>query len=183
MLRDRQLKSLKAGPTGLELSFFDNQIREANKDLTEASIELIKTPNPSPEKIADITEARSDFMAEMRRLASVAPRAAVLESFARLEEVLRSSVKVTGQDKSRWRGNISVRNLARMAVEQGLLTPSQLSAFDDVAVVRNVFTHEGAGNIDAARALAYADVIGQLITSITSAARYFPSAGTREDPD
>jgi hypothetical protein len=172
MLRDRQLKSLKAGPSGVELSFFDSQIKDANEELAEVSSEQDETAIPPPDLIAGITQARSDFMEEMRELAAIAPRAVVLESFARLESVLRNTVKVTGQDKSRWRGNISMRNLARLALEQGLLTPSQMAAFNDVAVVRNLFAHEGGANeFDASRALSYADVVGQLITSISSAAQ------------
>jgi hypothetical protein len=170
MLRDRQIQSLEAGPSGVKLSFFDDQIKDAKKELAEASVGQDEVTEPSAERIADITAAQSDFMEEMHQLAKVAPRAVVLESYARLEEVLRNTVHVTGQERSRYRGNISIRNLARKAVEQGLLTPSEMAAFDDVSVVRNILSHEGAGDLDASRALSYADIAGQLIRSITTAA-------------
>jgi hypothetical protein len=107
----------------------------------------------------------------MRLLAKMAPRAVVLESFARLEEELRRTVRATGQERSRYRGTISARNLARIAVEQGLLTPSEAAAVDDVAIIRNVLSHEEASNdFHADRALSYAVVVSQLIKSIASAA-------------
>jgi hypothetical protein len=180
MLRDRHIKSLKAGPSGVELSFFDSQIRDANKELIEANVEQDQTVINTPDQIVAITEARSDFMTEMSQLAHVAPRAAVLESFARLEQVLRTTVRVTGQDKSRYRGFLSVRNLAKLAAQQGLLTQSQLAAFEDVAVVRSILNHESTGDLDASRALAYADIAWQLITSISSAAQE-PLNGDSED--
>lgn len=172
LLRDRHVQYLEAGPSGVKLSFFDDRIEDAQKELAEASSEQSEATKPSPDQIAGLASAQSDFMEEMRQLAKVAPRAVVLESFARLEEELRRTVRTTGQERSRYRGTISARNLARMAVEQGLLTPSEAAAVDDVAVVRNVLSHEGASNeFDADRALSYAAVVSQLIKSIVSAAQ------------
>lgn len=180
LLRDRHIQSLEAGPTGVKLSFFDDQIKDARKELAEASTEQDAAAKPSADQLAGITAEQSDFMEEMHQLAKVAPRAVVLESFARLEEVLRSTVRVTGQEKSRYRGAISIRNMARMAVEQGLLTPSEMSAFDDVAVVRNILSHEGAGDLDASRALSYAEIAAQLIASISSAAEGQAGSDSRD---
>lgn len=171
ILRERQIQSFEAGPAGVKLRFFDNQIKDAKKELIEDSSSPGERPHPPSADADAIASAESDFMEEMRQLAKVAPRAVVLESFARLEEVLRNTVHVSGQERSRYRGTISVRNLARLALEQNLLSRAQMAAFDDIAVVRNILSHEGPGNLDASRALDYADIARQLITSISSAAR------------
>ncbi len=171
LLRDRHVQSLEAGPSGVKLSFFDDRIEDAKKELAEAGSEQSYAARSSPDQIANTSAAQSDFMDEMRELAKGAPRAVALERFARLEQLLRRTVRVTDQERAGYRGSISIRNPARMAVEQGLLTPSEKVAVDDVAVVRNIYLHEGAsGYFDAARAPSYADVVGQLIRSITSAA-------------
>lgn len=170
MLQERRIQSLEAGPTGVKLSFFDDQIRDARKELAEGATEHAEETKPPGDQIAAIAAAQSDFMEEMRQLAAVSPRAVVLESFARLEEVLRNNVRVTGQQRSRSRGTITIRTLARMAVDQELLSFSEFAAFDDVAVVRNILSHEGPGDLDANRALSYAEIAAQLIRSITSAA-------------
>lgn len=177
ILRDRHIQSFEAGPSGVKLSFFDHQIEDAKKELTEDRVSPDEIASQPSEDYTDIISAGSDFREEMLQLASVAPRAVVLESFARLEEILRNTVQVTDQDKSRYRRTISVRNLARMAVEQGLLTSAQMAAFDDIAVIRNILSHEGVGNLDASRALEYADIALQLIRSISSAAKREPTVG------
>jgi hypothetical protein len=177
ILHDRHIQSVEAGPSGVKLSFFDHQIDDAKKELTEDKASPGEASQQLTGDFADIISAGSDFTEEMRQLAKVAPRAVVLESFARLEEILRNTVQVTGQDKSRYRGTISVRNLVRMAVDQELLTPAQMAAFDDIVVVRNILSHEGPGNLDANRALEYADIAMQLIRSISSAAKRNPPRG------
>lgn len=176
ILRDRHIQSFEAGPSGVKLSFFDHRIEDAKNELTEDKAQAENIALEPNGDYKDIITAGSDFREEMAQFAMVAPRAVVLESFARLEETLRNTVKVTDQDKSRYR-TISARNLARMAVEQGLLTSAQMAAFDDIAVIRNILSHEGVGNLDASRALEYANIALQLIQSISSAAKREPAIG------
>jgi hypothetical protein len=164
ILRRGQIKRLKAGPTGLELEYFDEKIQEANESLAEAPTAAASlTISVLPE----IAMARDDFMAEMRQLADVAPSAVILESFARLEKVLRESLESTPEGEVEIRRPASIRTLARRALDQKLITQSEFAALEDLVVLRNIVTHGGsAGDLDADRALSYAEIVRQLITSI-----------------
>jgi hypothetical protein len=108
-------------------------------------------------------------MTEMQQLAEVSPSAAVMASFARLERVLRDAV--IGADGGNAGGRptrfVSVRALARKALEQGVISQPELAAFDDVAVLRNVVAHGDNADLDKERALSYVDLVRQLIISIS----------------
>jgi len=159
MLNARPVKSLKAGPAGIEVEYFDEKLQEVREDLGV----------PAPTQLPGETAGRNDFMDEMTQLAEVAPSAVILESFARLEKVLREAIDVSqGNGRTPSRPS-SVRALARQAVEQGLITPSEFSAFEDVSVLRNLVAHAKPVELDAARALEYAKLVRQLIISISLA--------------
>lgn len=84
MVNPRLLR-VKAGPGGLEL-----ELRE-DLDQAEKQLETVPTtPELEPKKADE--DAAHDFIAEMERLAQVAPRAVVLESHTRLE-CLRPAVR------------------------------------------------------------------------------------------
>ncbi|WP_143101951.1 hypothetical protein [Amycolatopsis marina] len=107
-------------------------------------------------------------MYEMKQLAQVSPRAAILESFARLEKTLREIVEM-GPENEKGRHFTSARELARRAADQGFLTPSELSAFDDVSVLRNTVAHRRDTDIDTDRALEYTALVRQLIIALALA--------------
>jgi len=102
----------------------------------------------------------------MKRLAQISPSAAVLESFARLDRELRDAVEPTQVKGQPTRKISSVRPLARRAVDGGILAPSELAAFDDVTAIRNAVSHQRVEDLDVDRALAYAELVQQLIISI-----------------
>ena len=143
LLRRGQLKKLKAGPAGLELEYFDEKLQDASDALAEvptqaASLQISVLPATSNGEVA-----RDDFMADMRQLADVAPSAAILESYARLERVLRDALELTPAAAAS-RRPISVRSLARRALERGLINQAEHSALEDVTTMRNIVAHEGA---------------------------------------
>ena len=162
VLESGTLKRLKAGPQGIELEFIDEKLQDARTDLTEAGApELPQVPTSgSPHLDSQAT----DFLNEMTQLAEVAPSAVVLESFSRLERVLRDAVD-TGDSDGRSRP-ASVRVLARKALEQRIISAAEFSAFDDLAAVRNVVAHRGDDSLDKERALSYAGLVQQFIISI-----------------
>jgi hypothetical protein len=162
ILSSRPVKTLEAGPKGLKVEFFDEKLAEARTELEEAATPEVPSP-PSPAT----PPVSTDFVTEMQQLAEVAPTAVVLESFARLERVLRDAVDKVDGDGQKPTRPVSVRALARRAVELGLMSAPELSAFDDVAVLRNVIAHGGTTELDKGRALAYADVVRQLIISLS----------------
>lgn len=165
ILSSRPVKIFKAGPQGLEVEFFDEKLQEAQAELSEAIASQPaepSTPSPLP------GGAESDFVTEMQQLAEVSPPAAVMASFARLERVLRDAVVSVDGEGAGGRPTrfLSARALARKAREQGLISQPELAAFDDVAVLRNVVAHGDNADLDKERALAYVDLVRQMIISI-----------------
>jgi hypothetical protein len=165
ILRRGQIKRLKAGPGGLELEYFDEKLEEANEALAETPTEAASL---TISLLPEIAMTRDDFIADMKQLADVAPSAAILESFARLEKILRESVESASGVEVEPRRPISVRTLARRALDLRLITQSEFAALNDLAVLRNIVAHGGAAaeDIDADRALGYAQTVRQLITSV-----------------
>jgi hypothetical protein len=164
VLESGTVKRLKAGPQGIELEFIDEKLQDARSDLTKAGApELPQVPtfsSPYPDS------QTTDFLGEMNQLAEVAPSAVVLESFSRLERVLRDAVdtdEIDGLSPSR---PASVRVLARKALKQRIISAAEFSAFDDLAAVRNVVAHRGDDSLDKDRALSYAGLVQQFIISI-----------------
>lgn len=164
MLQRGRLKRLKAGPSGLEVEYFDEKLQEARAELGENPVQQAE-PVISPAPPMNGQVVRDDFLDEMRQLAEVAPSAVILESFARLERTLRDAVESNAEA----RRPASIVALARQAVEQGLLTDSEFAAFKDITVLRNVVAHTSTANLDAERALEYAAIARQLIIAIALA--------------
>ena len=162
-----QIRRLKAGPSGFELEYFDEKLQEANNALSESPTEaaslIIKVLPQSP----DIATARDDFMNEMLQLAEIAPSAAILESYSRLEKVLRENIQWSPQAGATPKRPVSIRSLGRQALEQKAMSQPEYAALIDVAVMRNLVAHGEAGDdLDKDRALSYVEIIRQLITSI-----------------
>ena len=166
MLSERPVKTFEAGPSGVKVEYFDEKLEEARSELAEARTERPALSTGVPAQLPDEVTARDDFMYEMQQLAEVAPSAVVLESFARLEKVLRDALDGAPGDGRPRRRLTSVRELVRRAGERGLMTPSEAAAFDDVVVLRNIVAHGGTADLDANRALSYASLVRQLIASI-----------------
>jgi hypothetical protein len=91
----------------------------------------------------------------------------ILESFARLEKALREALQANPDNGQAPRRPTSVRAIGRRALEQGLITPAAFAALDDITVLRNIVAHAGTVDLDADRALAYAEIVRQLIISVS----------------
>lgn len=134
--------------------------------MVEARTERSDLPAGEESELPEDTHIADDFMYEMRQLADVAPSAVILESFARLEKVLRDALETDIRDGQAARRFTSARELARRAVKRGFITLSEAAALDDVAVLRNLIAHGRTTDLDADRALSYAAIVRQLINSI-----------------
>jgi len=167
MLTQRPVKVVEAGPTGVRIEYVDEKLEEAQSELVEARAAKRDADGQKAELSGDADQAPDDFMVEMEQLAAVAPSAVILESFARLEMVLRNGLEEQYlKEVAPQRRFASARQLARFAVKRGLITESEAAAFDDVAVVRNLIAHGQARDIDAERALYYVSIVRQLMISI-----------------
>lgn len=169
MLTKMPLKRLEAGPSGFKLEYFDEKLEEARNELKEARAERPDIAPGVPEALPVKVATRDDFMEEMTQLAEIAPSAVILESFARLDKVLSETFKAKLDDGRIPHRPVTARQLVRRAVERGLIAPSEVAAFDDVAVLRNVVAHGGTAELDKARALSYASLVRLLIHSVLSA--------------
>lgn len=102
----------------------------------------------------------------MSELAKLSPSAAVLEAFARLEKMLRRAVR---DDEGR-DGFRSVRDLGRLARQQGLLGPGELAALDEVMALRNAVAHVRAEDLNVSSAVEYARVTFRIMLALLEAA-------------
>ena len=168
MLNARPIRRLEAGPAGIKVEYFDKVLEETRNELADAQHQRQKSEALTSVESAEIGAVAEDgdYMAEMKRLAQISPSAAVLESFARLDRELRDAVEPTQVKGQPTRKISSVRPLARRAVDGGILAPSELAAFDDVTAIRNAVSHQRVEDLDVDRALAYAELVQQLIISI-----------------
>lgn len=168
ILRSRALKTLKAGPQGVELEFFDETVKDAKSELVTPDVTQLIPVSP---KLETVRSESSDFATEMQRLADISPSAAVLESFSRLERLLRLAVQDVADDGKRSNRVLSTRALARRAAEQGIISAPELAAFDDVAVLRNVVAHQGRNDLDKERAMEYVDLVRRLLIAVSIGSR------------
>lgn len=138
-LLSRPLSSLKAGP--LE-AVWDRQVAEVEAELPRISVEA-----PLSRGAADTDR--------LREIARVAPAAAVLAAFALVEEQLRQLLMDSGEDV----GQGGATQMARRALEAGLVRPEAVKAVEGAAVLRNLAAHGREIDLDEARALDYLALI------------------------
>lgn len=157
------LKRLKAGAGGVELEYFDDTVAEARRELSPAA-EVHESPEAQPGDRA-VTNALDDFLSEMKRLAEASPRAVVLESFTRLEALMRRELTPL-LDSSSARASRSVRTLSFEAVKREIISPAELGAFDDVRTLRNLVAHDPQESVDDKRAIEYAELVREIAIAI-----------------
>jgi hypothetical protein len=153
-----RLAKLKAGPSGIELEF-NEELRDVERELQEQRDETTIEPRPSDGAIA------SEFLKEMTRLAEVSPRSVVMETHVRLEKLIRDSVDVQdiAENSAKF---ISMRNLARLARQQSLVTKAEASVLDELTYLRNRIAHEPDEVITSDTALKYAELATQIAIAI-----------------
>lgn len=153
-----RLKRVKAGPGGLELELRD-ELDQAEKEIASgADAAELEAPRAGD-------DAATDFIAEMARLASVAPRSVVLESHARLERLLRNSVEVPEGEDRRPR-YLSMRTLTRAAKAQGLVSNQEAGVSDELTFLRNRVAHEPDEEISKETALRYAELSAEVAMAV-----------------
>lgn len=86
----------------------------------------------------------------LEEIAAVSPIGAVVESFSQVEKALRTALDERGIEGPRQ--NWSVRRLAEVAQEQGVITPETKDAIDGLSVMRNLAAHGGEEDISPDRA-------------------------------
>jgi hypothetical protein len=116
-------KRVKAGPLELE---WDRAVAETATELA------------APREAISAFGADIDDLADLVPLADTHPGAAVLEAAARIERALAGRFESTGADVPPRRG---MRDLARRAVGQGLISDETARAIDGLMILRNLAAH------------------------------------------
>jgi hypothetical protein len=138
------IKRWKVGPTGAEVEYWEQAASEALEQL----------PPNAAEKAE---EALGGGLAgELTPLAEIAPSAAVMEAFVRIErEVRRIVMDPPSLAQPRQIERMGGRQLAVIAHQDGRISDQSLNAIDGLVVMRNLAAHGRGGEIDTDRALEF----------------------------
>jgi len=106
---------------------------------------------------------------KLDEIAQRSPTAAIVEAFAQVEAALRGVLEEKGVEglDTPW----SVRRLAEVAREEGLITAETHDAIEGLSVLRNLAAHGGEKDISSQRAHEFVALAQGVIYAITSNAR------------
>ncbi|MGL5823525.1 MAG: hypothetical protein ACRCYU_01490 [Nocardioides sp.] len=152
-LLDRPFHSLRVGP--LE-AVWDSKLAQAEADVGQS------------EPLAP-SEGRTDAVsAQLAELAQLSPASAVIQAFTAIEVRLRTMLSDTGADPPTG----GATQLARMALNHGLIQPETARAIEGAAVLRNLTAHgREADRLDESRALDYLALTDAILYSLSKPLR------------
>lgn len=163
------VKRWKAGPSGLEVEFQESlpAIRREVEKGREA------VPGPPAAAAAETAAAPGDstpdvtpsFREEMLEVAKRSPRAAVLESYDRLEALLREKLKASGLDTRRL-PTLGAPGLADLARLRGLITPETETAVNGLTVLRNLTAHDRESELSYEKAVEFIDLVMAIMFAV-----------------
>lgn len=161
------VKLFKAGPSGLEVQFRDivPEIRqEVEKGRGPAAIAPAGGPiGASPGALAH--DFGTTFRDEMLEVAKRSPRAAVLESYDRLEALLREKLEASGLDTRRL-PTLGAPGLADLARLRGLITPETETAINGLTTLRNLTAHGRDNELSYYRAVEFVDLVAAILFTV-----------------
>jgi hypothetical protein len=142
------LKRLRFGP--VEAEYWERRVAQARDQIAE-----------------DVQEAAAAGVAgsltdELSEVARIAPSAAVLEAYARVERTLRRLGRKRGvlppdaQHASAWQ-------MAKTLHEANEVSDQVLYSIEDLTTLRNLAAHGRASDLDEKRALDYVDLAGTVL--------------------
>lgn len=136
-----QVKRWRAGLSGVEVEYWELTADRARDQLP-----------PDAEKRAAETLG-GGLSGELAPVAEVAPRAAVLEAFGRIEQELRRITR--GFEAPEKLERMSARQLAVVAHQHERISDESFSAVNGLTVLRNLAAHGQAEDLDTSRALEF----------------------------
>jgi hypothetical protein len=136
------LKKVKAGPVEAE---FEREINEL-KSAADAELPMVEQPAPA-------TPSHN----ELEQLAQINPRAAIIESWRRLELEARKALARLGISMN-WRDAASPLAHARNLAKSALLSQEELVLFNDLRNLRNMSVHAEKFSPTLESALSYIEV-------------------------
>ncbi|MFC4631306.1 hypothetical protein ACFO6V_23880 [Promicromonospora alba] len=147
-----EVKSVKAGTNGFEIEF--------ERKLTEVEHEFGGVLHSRPGTKADAV-ASENFREDMAAVVAFSPRAAVLESYARLEQQLQETFLPTEQQQP-----VTGRELTHLAVEEGLLEFEEAMIFRELTTLRNSIAHNSEATITRSAASRYVELAAETADAI-----------------
>ncbi|HEX5308254.1 MAG TPA: hypothetical protein VFW38_04165 [Solirubrobacteraceae bacterium] len=168
LLTGGPLKRLKAGPVELE---FDRIAATVEARLEVAEPGAAEAP-PAPAGVAQIEGVRDaarqalhgSALRDLAERAQVWPPGAVIEGFMLVEAELRELVEAAEESSDGFR--LGAAQLARRAVQHGVITPSTAEAVDGIAVMRNLVAHGGEREVTEERAIDYLTLVDGVLFAI-----------------
>lgn len=162
-LLERPPKELEVGTAGLKMKW-DGLLQEA-----KVEVEPIRAAELTPgaeETPPETSSLERDFVDEMLDVANIAPSAAVLESYRRLELLLNELVALGRVQVPERRRPLSSRFLAQLAYRSDLISENELALYNDLATLRNAAAHQDEV-IDFDRAAEYVRLAGVLFEAMS----------------
>ncbi len=147
-----QVKRWRAGLSGVEVEYWELTADRARDQLP-----------PDAEKRAAETLG-GGLSGELAPVAEVAPRAAVLEAFGRIEQELRRITKSFEAPEKLER--MGARQLAVVAHQHGQISDESLNAINGLTVLRNLAAHGQASDLDPGRALEFVHLADAILFAL-----------------
>ncbi len=155
------VKRWKAGPSGVEVEYWDRETTEVKATIREQLADGERPPalagGPLSEELADVI--------------ATSPSAAVVEAFSRIEIELRRIVDGASVATDNEVARMSARLLSLVALDHDLITAESASGIEGLAVMRNLAAH-GAANteLDQARALEFVHLTDAILFALRTRA-------------
>lgn len=116
---------------------------------------------PHSESLPPPTKEENDRFAE---IASISPRAAVLEAWLEVEEALIALAEAADIEVQ---PNRSPPSLVRLLRQKEVIDPPTVSVFDDLRAVRNRVVHDPGFKLNVREALGFRDLAEQCVVALT----------------
>lgn len=163
LLSNTGIKSLKAGPGGVQVEYWQSKLAEAREDIDEGagtSSTETRVPRATSTPLID----------EMSELIALSPRSAVTESYRRLEKAVRvvlDEAKVTVPGHGMSVRNLTGVKLIRTAEQHNVVNRSTLDGMDSLRQLRNQAAHSDDDNaISHAQALDFVTLADDLLEAL-----------------
>lgn len=155
------VKRWKAGPSGVEVEYWDRETTEVKAAIRE---QLAEGERPAALTDGSLSE-------ELAAVIAASPSAAVVEAFSRIEIELRRIVVNAAVASDDEVARMSARRLSLLALDHDLITAESANGIEGLAVMRNLAAH-GAANteLDESRALEFVHLTDAILFALRSRA-------------
>lgn len=159
------VKSMEAGTSGITLTF-ERRLTQIEDSFGSSTL---RHSNEADSAASD------EFRAEMATVVPLSPRAAVLESYARLEEKLREALESLGERPH------TMSHMVNLAIQEELLEASEASVFQGLTALRNSIAHDPEAVISPDDAHRYIRLAADTVDAIRAGIFFHSLSGDTTD--